>query len=223
MGDEVKLIGKSISAFSLRIEVALKLKGIHYEFIEEDLLNKSPLLLKLNPVHQKIPVLIHNGKSIVESLVILEYIEETWKNNPILPKDHYDRATARFWAKFIDEKIVALSRKYLLAKDEEIEEILKEISEHFKILENQLKRNELFGGDGIGYLDIVIFYIIYWYQTVQEVKQMDLFITKEKFPDLCNYMEKLKEIDVIKESITPKEKFLDYHRFVFEFVKNLPK
>lgn len=105
MAEEVKLLGLWASPFSCRVELVLKLKGIQYQYIEVDLFNKSPLLLKSNPVHKKIPVLIHNGKPIAESHVILEYIDETWKNNPILPENPYDRAIARFWAKFIDEKV----------------------------------------------------------------------------------------------------------------------
>ena len=42
---------------------------------------------------------------IAESTVILEYVDETWKQNPLLPQDPYHRALARFWAKFAEEKV----------------------------------------------------------------------------------------------------------------------
>lgn len=102
---EVKVIGASLSLFCCRIEWALKHKGITYEYIEVDLRNKSTLLLKSNPVHKKIPVLVHGDKPIAESLFILEYIDETWRENPLLPEDTYEKAMVRFWAKYVDEKV----------------------------------------------------------------------------------------------------------------------
>ena len=86
--------------------LALLMKKLQCELVkEEDLSNKSSLLIESNPVHKKIPVLIHNGKPIAGSLIILEYIDETWQDHPILPKDPYERANDRFWAKFVDEKV----------------------------------------------------------------------------------------------------------------------
>ncbi|CAK7349640.1 unnamed protein product [Dovyalis caffra] len=113
----VKLIGTYTSLFSIRVEWALKLKEMQYEYLEDDIFNKSPLLLKHNPVHKKIPVLVHDDKPTAESFVILQYIDETWKDNPLLPQDPYERATALFWAKFADEKhdsLVSLSWKFCL-------------------------------------------------------------------------------------------------------------
>ena len=106
--EEVKLLGIWASPFSRRIEMALKLKGLPYEYFEEILEKKSPLLLALNPIHKKIPVLVHNGKTILESQVILEYIDETWKHNPLLPRDPYERSKARFLAKLVDEQVYVL-------------------------------------------------------------------------------------------------------------------
>jgi glutathione S-transferase len=48
-----------------------------YEYVKEIFGNKSELLLESNPVHKKVPVLIHNGKAICESQIIVQYISDT--------------------------------------------------------------------------------------------------------------------------------------------------
>lgn len=108
----LKLLGTKVSPFVCRVIWALKLKDLEYEFIEEDVSNKSSLLLEMNPIDKTIPVLIHDGKPICESLIILQYIDETWPQNPILPNDPFQRASARCLAKFSEEKVKALSHYY---------------------------------------------------------------------------------------------------------------
>ena len=77
----MKLLDFWPSMFGMRVRIALAEKGVAYEYVEEDLKNKSPLLLQMNPIHKKIPVLIHNGKPVCESSIIVEYIDEVWKRS----------------------------------------------------------------------------------------------------------------------------------------------
>lgn len=79
MADEVVLLDFWPSMLGMRVRIALAEKGINYEYKEQDLWRKTPLLLQMNPVHKMIPVLIHNGKPVCESLVIVQYIDEVWK------------------------------------------------------------------------------------------------------------------------------------------------
>jgi glutathione S-transferase len=67
----VRVVGGWASPFMNRVVVALKLKGVEHEMLQETVGKKSELLLRSNPVHKKIPVLLHHGKPIAESLIIV--------------------------------------------------------------------------------------------------------------------------------------------------------
>jgi glutathione S-transferase len=107
MADEVTLLNFWASPFGMRVKIALAEKEVKYEYSEQDLMNgKSDLLLQMNPVYKKIPVLIHRGKPVCESLIIVQYIDDVWRDKaPLLPSDPYERAQSMFWADFIDKKV----------------------------------------------------------------------------------------------------------------------
>lgn len=104
----VTLVGAFFSPFGNRVQIALNLKSVEFDYVEETLSSKSDILLRSNPIHKTVPVLIHGDKIICESLVIVQYIDQVWTDNgySILPSDPYESAVARFWAAFVDDKVL---------------------------------------------------------------------------------------------------------------------
>ncbi|KAK9911472.1 hypothetical protein M0R45_035380 [Rubus argutus] len=204
---EVKLFRTWSSPFALRIVWALKFKDVPYDTIFEDLANKSPSLLQYNPVHKKVPVLVHNGKSVSESFVILEYIEETWKHNPFLSEDPYDRATARFWAKFGDEKVLPSILEAFMSEGKEQEEGIVKAKENLKYLEEELKGKKFFGGERIGFADIALGWLADYEGVFQEVTSIKL-IAEDEFPLLSEWKRTFADAPIIKENWPPRDKLV---------------
>ncbi|XP_076955345.1 putative glutathione S-transferase [Bidens hawaiensis] len=214
MADEVKLHGVDGSPFVCRAKIALNLKGIHYKFVVEDLTNKSGNLQKYNPVYKKVPVFVHNGKPVSESLVIVEYINDAWKGVPILPKDAHEKAQARFWAKFIDDKCAPAVFKAIISHGEE--HVVAEAQEQLQFLENKLnvKGKKFFGGENINLVDIAATFIAYWVGAAEEALRIKV-VTKDKFPKLTEWCGNYVNSQVVKECLPPREYLVSFFKKTF--------
>ncbi|KAI4323143.1 hypothetical protein L6164_022773 [Bauhinia variegata] len=216
MADEVILLDFWPSPFGMRVKIALAEKGIEYEGREEDLSNKSPLLLKMNPVHKQIPVLIHKGKPISESLIIVQYIDEVWNHkSPLLPSDPYERANARFWADYIDKKIYSTGRLVWGTTGEVQDRAKNELRECFKLLEGELGDKTYFGGKNLGLVDVALIPFYSWFYTLETTGN---FSITEEFPRLVDWAKRCMQRESVAKSVPSQYKIYD---FLLELKKKL--
>ncbi|KAI5440523.1 probable glutathione S-transferase [Lathyrus oleraceus] len=216
MTDEVVLLDFWPSPFGIRVRIALAEKGIKYTYIEEDLmsLKKSPLLLQMNPVQKKIPVLIHNGKTIFESLIAVQYIDEVWNDrSPLLPSDPYQRSQARFWAEYVDNKIYSIGRNIYTKKGEEQEVAKKEFIDTLKLLEEQLEEKSYFGGDKFGFVDISL---IPFYSRLKVFETFGNLNLESECPKFIAWAKRCMQIESVSKSLPDQDK-------IYEFIVDMRK
>jgi len=92
------------SSASWRVRIALAYKGIQYDYISVNITKDEQFeadYVKKNTQAQ-IPTLVIDEITLTQSLPIIEYLEETYPHNPLLPKDPAQRAQVRRIAEIIN-------------------------------------------------------------------------------------------------------------------------
>jgi glutathione S-transferase len=94
------------SVCSVKARLALAEKGVDFDSKLLTLRGDQfdPDYMKLNP-NAVVPTLIHDGHVIIESTVIMHYVDEAFPGAPLMPADPLARARARMITKLMDEHV----------------------------------------------------------------------------------------------------------------------
>lgn len=101
----IKLYHHPVSTCSQKVRLALAEKSIKFDQHIIDwtkLEHLSDWYLKINP-NGVVPTLVHDGRSVPDSSVICEYIDEVFGERLISPNDAIGRAEMRAWMRYFEE------------------------------------------------------------------------------------------------------------------------
>ena len=104
------------SGTSHRLRIALNLKGLRYEQAAVDLRKEEHLAeayRAINP-QQLVPALEVDGRVMVQSPAIIEWLEERYPQPPLLPEDPQQRATVRALAAIVGCDIHPVNNRRIL-------------------------------------------------------------------------------------------------------------
>lgn len=103
----IELYTHPMSPCAQKVRIVLAEKGIEWTGHHVDLQQKenlNPDYLKLNPLGV-VPTLVHDGRPVIESSIICEYLEDSFPQASLRPKDSYARSKMRYWMKHVDVKL----------------------------------------------------------------------------------------------------------------------
>ena len=148
------------SSAAYRVRIALNLKNLDYEQVGHDLRlgeQQDPAYKAIAPAGL-VPAIEHDGAAFVQSLAIIEWLEERWPSPPLLPTMIDQRAIVRAMAATIAADIHPLNNlrilKYLKSEFERSQEqidawVARWIGEGFAAMEVMIARH----GAGFAYGD----------------------------------------------------------------------
>lgn len=92
------------SSTSYRVRIALEMKGLTYDYVPHHLRHGEhlePTYLSVNPQGLVPALILEGGTLLTQSLAIIEYLDETTPDPPLLPRDALGRARVRMLAQMI--------------------------------------------------------------------------------------------------------------------------
>ncbi len=90
-----------------KVRITMRVKELAWDSVKVDLFKAEqydPKYLKLNP-KGIVPTLVHDGKPIIESTLICEYLDDTFPEPRLTPFDPWQRTRMRLWGKMVDEEL----------------------------------------------------------------------------------------------------------------------
>lgn len=161
----LRLHSHPLSTFARRVRIALLEKRIPHELVTVDMAakqHKAPEYLALNP-YGRVPTLEEDGFVLYESTAILEYLELTRPDPPLVPADPRGRALLAMHVKLCDLELARNTSTIIFPKrflprerwdEKTMAQAKSTIEKHLGILEGQLGAKQWMVGDRYSMVEV---------------------------------------------------------------------
>jgi glutathione S-transferase len=211
------LVSHLLCPYVQRAAIALREKGVPFERVVIDLVDKPDWFVKISPLG-KVPLLRvprpEGGESILfESNVICEYIEETQPGPRLHPEDALQRAEHRAWMEF-GSAILSDLWGYETTRDAEVfEQKRLALAAKFERVEAALGAGPFFAGERFSLVDAVFAPVFRYFELFDDLHDSHVF---DKTPKLSAWRQSLRQRPSVRDAVAPEYReqlraFLEKH------------
>ncbi|KAH8379622.1 hypothetical protein KR009_006198, partial [Drosophila setifemur] len=206
-----RLYSMRFCPYAERAHLVLNAKQVAYHTVYINLTEKPEWLVDVSPL-LKVPAL-HLVKekgqpSLIESLIIAEYLDEKYPQNPLLPKDPLKKAQD----KILLERFSAITNAFMkiLLQSSGLDEYWAA----FDIFEQELTKRgtRFFGGDKPGFVDFMIWPWLERLPVVEFLLKDTYSFDEKRFAKVAQLIALLKEDPVVKSFYATPEQHVEFWR-----------
>jgi len=101
----IELYHNNLSVCAQKVRIVLEEKCLPWTSRYVSLVTGEQLTAEFKQMNPRglVPVLVHEGNTIIESSVICSYLDDAFPNPPLSPNNPVERATMRLWCKLPDD------------------------------------------------------------------------------------------------------------------------
>nr|AJE61309.1 glutathione S-transeferase [Dendroctonus armandi] len=208
----LRVYSHKLCPFAKRARIVLKAKNLPHDIVNINLTNKPEWYFKIHPKGQ-VPALFDNGKIVIESLDIADYLEEKYNTQtPLYPKDPA--------AKKRDQEVIRnllpgptglLSKVQYSSETYSAAAALDLLLPAAQPLEDELAKREtrFFGGEKPGMIDYMLWP---WAEGVSALPGLlgvkSLNLKDDQIPKLRKWAKTMSEVPLVKELLVPIPKIV---------------
>jgi len=210
MTHEFELISHVLCPYVQRSVIVLQEKNIPYHRTDIDLAAKPDWFMKISPLG-KVPVLVADqGRSLFESAVICEYLNEVTPGS-LHPEDAFERAEHRAWIEFGSGLLNSIAQLYNAPTKRAFDAMLDTLRARFKQLDARLGSGPYFSGERFRIIDAVYGPIFRYFDVFESLVQ-DIF---QGLRNVQVWRDNLRERESVRLAVSS-----DYRERLLEFIRN---
>src|SRR6187455_2250515 len=186
--------------FSHRCRIVLYEKGMDFEIIDVDLMNKPEDLAVMNP-YNRTPVLVERDLVLYESNIINEYIDERFPHPQLMPADPVMRARARLFLFRFEQELFNHVQTLESGTQKPTEKARAAIRDNLAQIAPVFTKQKYMLGDEFSMLNVAIVPLLW------RLDYYDVQLPKQAAP-LMKYAERLFSRPAFTDSLTASEKVM---------------
>ncbi|KAH8286481.1 hypothetical protein KR054_009851, partial [Drosophila jambulina] len=207
----LRLYSMRFCPYAQRAHLVLIAKKVDYHTVFINLTEKPEWLVEVSPL-LKVPalqVVAEKGQpSLIESLIIAEYLDEKYPQNPLLPKDALKRAQD----KILLERFNGITNAFMkiLLQNTGLDEFWTALD----IFEQELTKRgtAFFGGNKPGFVDYMIWPWLERLAVIEFVLKDTYNFDEKRFPKVAKLIALLKEDEAVKAFYATPEQHQEFWR-----------